>query len=776
MLAIKKAFAWLSLFIESVALACWVPFTLTLFYLALAIVFTLPLWTYGLWLIATLLLLIKGFKHWHLPTTQEINKTLESRSHVTGRPIESLEDTTLTEQSDFQAHLWHASQEKKRKHLKSLHFLHPSIRLETVDSNALRIAAVLLFIIALVVTGQHFPQKMKTAFWPFTQSDESSTILTVTPPQYIKKPLQRIAGFNNEVPVDIYEGSKISVSHTQPILKPKLIINEKEISFKNNIEEVISNPLDKVILSYAPLLKRQWGVNYIEDQNPTIKVTDKLSHSSIGALEIPVSLYDDFGIKEIQFSFDLAPVVEEQPLFGTAYEETKALNTNEEETLETSLKFDVTEHLWSGLPVTLTLQAMDFAGQKSEILNIDAILPERDFLDKRAQKLIAARKRLAWEGVDAYSDIQQEIAPILESADLERLDISIYLAAKTLLERIKTKDKDVLDSISLLWKVALELEDQGLTREYDALKKAIQDLMKALQDNAEDKKLAQKFGSLSEQLDRYVDKLSKDMKEKSQQKLGDKTPENIDDMMLSQEDFDNFMEDLLRDLQKGESDQAQDKLSRLEDFIDNIVPDLNEELPPEIDFSMKSIDELDRLIEAEEDLLKRTKEAAQNLSTTQPLALEQNALRLILGQLIAEAAERLDNIPQGLGMAELEMRVVTLDLKQENAESAIPHEEKVIEYLREGQEELEQQLEEQIAQMLNPLGKDGLNGKDPLGRPIPGGKGDKTNPLNDNTVKIPDEAEQKRLREILDTLRERAGEYDRPEEELEYIRKLLEKF
>ena len=47
---------------------------------------------------------------------------------------------------------------------------------------------------------------------------------------------------------------------------------------------------------------------------------------------------------------------------------------------------------------------------------------------------------------------------------------------------------------------------------------------------------------------------------------------------------------------------------------------------------------------------------------------------------------------------------------------------------------------------------------------------------NDNTVKIPDEAEQKRLREILDTLRERAGEYDRPKEELEYIRKLLEKF
>jgi hypothetical protein len=776
MLRIKKAFAWVSLFLEKTALACWQPLTFTLIYLALALVFTLPLWAYGLWLIATLLLFLKGFKEWHLPTRQEINNTLESRSGVKDRPIESLEDTTLTEPTDFQSHLWRASQDRQRATLKQLHFLRPFIRLENTDQHALRIAAVLLFIIAFVISGQYFPQKIKTALWPFTQSDQSNTVLTVTPPLHIKKPVTRNAGFKREVPIDIYEGSQIAVTHAQPILKPKLTLNDKDIPFKNNVEETVSKPLDTIILSYAPLLKQQWSINYIEDKDPTIHTTGAPDQSSIGALEIPVSLYDDFGIKEVNFAFDLDPVVEEQPLFGAPYKETKALNTNEDETLETSLKFDVTAHLWSGLPVTLTLQATDFAGQISEPLNIETVLPERSFLDERAQKLIAARKRLAWEGVSAYPDILTDTTPILESADLERLDISIYLAAKTLIERIKTQDKDILSTIELLWTIALELEDQGLTREYDALKKAIQDLMKALQDNADDKKLAQKFGSLSEQLDSYVDKLAENMKEKSKQKFGDKTPDNIDDMVLSQEDFDSFMEDLLRNLQKGQGDQAQDKLSRLEDFIDNIVPDLNDELPPEIDFSMKSIDELDRLIEAEEDLLKRTKEAAQNLTTTQPLALEQNALRLILGQLIAEAAERLDDIPQGLGMAELEMRVVTLDLQQNKAEEAIPHEEKVIEYLREGQEELEQQLQEQIAQMLNPLGKEGLGDKDPLGRPIPGGKDDKTNPLNDNTVKIPDEAEQKRLREILNILRERAGEYDRPEEELDYIRKLLEKF
>jgi hypothetical protein len=43
-------------------------------------------------------------------------------------------------------------------------------------------------------------------------------------------------------------------------------------------------------------------------------------------------------------------------------------------------------------------------------------------------------------------------------------------------------------------------------------------------------------------------------------------------------------------------------------------------------------------------------------------------------------------------------------------------------------------------------------------------------------VKIPEEAELQRAREILDELRRRSGQYGRPQMEREYIDRLLKQF
>lgn len=60
--------------------------------------------------------------------------------------------------------------------------------------------------------------------------------------------------------------------------------------------------------------------------------------------------------------------------------------------------------------------------------------------------------------------------------------------------------------------------------------------------------------------------------------------------------------------------------------------------------------------------------------------------------------------------------------------------------------------------------------RDPLGRPLPGGPGD------DGSTRIPSQPELQRARQILDELRRRAGEADRPEMEREYLRRLLRQF
>jgi hypothetical protein len=61
--------------------------------------------------------------------------------------------------------------------------------------------------------------------------------------------------------------------------------------------------------------------------------------------------------------------------------------------------------------------------------------------------------------------------------------------------------------------------------------------------------------------------------------------------------------------------------------------------------------------------------------------------------------------------------------------------------------------------------------RDPLGRPLSG-----NGSYDQGDVKIPDQADVAKAREILDELRRRAGERFRPEFERDYIDRLLRRF
>ena len=65
---------------------------------------------------------------------------------------------------------------------------------------------------------------------------------------------------------------------------------------------------------------------------------------------------------------------------------------------------------------------------------------------------------------------------------------------------------------------------------------------------------------------------------------------------------------------------------------------------------------------------------------------------------------------------------------------------------------------------------DGIQ-RDPLGRPVSNGGA-----FDEGDVKIPDNNTMQKARDILDELRRRAGERDRPQIELDYIDRLLERF
>jgi hypothetical protein len=69
------------------------------------------------------------------------------------------------------------------------------------------------------------------------------------------------------------------------------------------------------------------------------------------------------------------------------------------------------------------------------------------------------------------------------------------------------------------------------------------------------------------------------------------------------------------------------------------------------------------------------------------------------------------------------------------------------------------------------MGRNGDTPRDPLGRPQRS-----QGPDLGTSVKVPDQIDQQRARQILEELRKRSSEASRPQNELDYLERLLKRF
>ena len=130
----------------------------------------------------------------------------------------------------------------------------------------------------------------------------------------------------------------------------------------------------------------------------------------------------------------------------------------------------------------------------------------------------------------------------------------------------------------------------------------------------------------------------------------------------------------------------------------------------------------------------------------------------------------------GLGDADNAMGDATGRLGEGNADGAVDSQGKALEALRKGAQSLAEAMQQGEGQGDGPgnqAGRQqgGANSNDPLGRPLHGREfGD------DYTVKIPGEIDVQRVRRILEELRRRLADPQRPQIELDYLERLLKDY
>jgi uncharacterized protein (TIGR02302 family) len=262
----------------------------------------------------------------------------------------------------------------------------------------------------------------------------------------------------------------------------------------------------------------------------------------------------------------------------------------------------------------------------------------------------------------------------------------------------------------------------------------------------------------------------------------------------------------------GAKDAARQLLQELQQMMENLQmasPDMDGD---ESDAMMSALDELGDVIHQQQDLRDRTfrqgqdqrqqnGQRGQNRQGQPPqpgnsmgeLRQGQQALRDRLNKLLEDLKSRgFGQNQQGqqgqqqgqgqdqtdqLGRAGEAMGDAAGSLGQGNADSAVESQGRALDALRKGAQSLAQSMQQQLGQGPG-QGRAGRYGQsrsqrdtDPLGRPLRGHE------LSDDaTVKVPGEIDVQRARRIIDELRKRFGDFMRPQEELDYIERLLKDY
>ncbi len=154
------------------------------------------------------------------------------------------------------------------------------------------------------------------------------------------------------------------------------------------------------------------------------------------------------------------------------------------------------------------------------------------------------------------------------------------------------------------------------------------------------------------------------------------------------------------------------------------------------------------------------------------LAQQQQELREKLGKIANDMAEKEQDPPPQLGTADQGMKSAQQKLGQEEWPQAKSEQNKTLQALKDMAEKMKQQLQKQLT-FLPSGGQEGKEGQErnPFSRPDK----DKGKGAVDDKVKVPDEQDVQKARKILDELRKRSGEYERPKDERGYIDRLLNK-
>jgi uncharacterized protein (TIGR02302 family) len=556
-----------------------------------------------------------------------------------------------------------------------------------------------------------------------------------------------------------------------------------------------------------------WTFNAVPDQPPTIALTKDPEVQQRGSLQLAYKVEDDYGAVEAKATFAKKPGAKEQaahPLYDPPDFPLVLPQARTRSGAAQTVK-DLTEHPYAGVDVVMTLTAKDQAGNEGRSAPFEIKLPERPFYKPLARSLIELRRMLALD-----ADAKPRVLTALDALTLapERFipESAIYLGLRSIywnLIRAKADD-DLRDVVGRMWSMAVTIEDGAVGDAAAQLRAAEEALKQALERNASDDELKRLTDQLRAALDIYMKALAQEMRRNPEQLA---RPLDKNSRIVRPQDLKNMLDQIEKLSRQGNREAAQRLLQELQSMMENLQMARPGDGQDD-DQDMQALDDLADMIHRQQQLRDKTYQQGQegrrnpqqrgqqrgqqgDPNQMGDLQKNQQALRDQLNKMLDQLRQRGFGQNPGkepgddqkggnqldeLGRAGEAMGDAEGSLGQGNADSAVDSQGKALDAMRKGAQSLSQAMQQQRGQgqgqgrgqgrpgrLGQARGDDG--GTDPLGRPLRGREyGD------DTTVKVPGEIDVQRSRRILEELRKRFGESERPQLELDYIERLLKDF
>jgi uncharacterized protein (TIGR02302 family) len=778
-----------------------------------------------------------SLRHFRFATNEQVDFRIERQSALSHQPVSAQADRLVAgDDSAFSQALWQEHQARMAKKLTGLKTGMPMPRLAARDPYAIRAAILLLAFVAFGFAYNDHLGPIKAAFTSQDAKgqDQAQITVWVSPPSYTNRPpifLKRMAKTaENTNHASVPEGSELVVRVIgEDALSLDFVAGQKSthidplVSSGQNLSDITEYHFKlattgKARLSAKDTLLGQWSFDVLPDNDPEIRFDEPPKRGSGRMLDLAFSVEDDYGV--VSAVAEIRPVETlgdplARPLVKPP-DLSLPLPRRQSGKGKIKLSRDLSRHPFAGGKMTITLVAKDGASQTGKSAIKEIILPARFFTKPLAKALVEQRRILAMDARKAR-DVANMLDIITNTAPEEFIkNTSTYLGLVVVHTALRNahNDDDLREVLDLLWAIAQSIEDGDLSASAARLREAQEALKRALENGASDKEIDRLMKELRQAMNNHLNEMAKRM---ARDQKNQTMPQDQNSQTLRKQDLERMMDRIENLAKSGSKDAAKQLLSELQQMMDRLQAGRHQrQRQREGDQFNQQMNKLSKMMQNQQRLMDETfrmqqqkprggkdgkqqkdgqssrqqgqqksqkgsDEMGQNglmspqeyADAMKQLQKEQGELRDALQQMMKDMKEQGANPGRELGKAGEAMDKARDALGKGKNADALGQQGKALNALRKGAQAMMKQMQQNIAGERGGTDKNGQqeNAKaknDPLGRQ------QRTKGANfGGNVKVPDEIDAQKAREILDAIRKKLANPGLPKIEFNYLDRLL---